>query len=64
MRALDADDIVKAIAAETNAPVDLVSKMYRETWAAYSDAARITDYLAVLVARRVREDLRQKAAAL
>ncbi|WP_415774136.1 DUF3562 domain-containing protein, partial [Paraburkholderia sp. J8-2] len=58
MTQLDAEDIVKEIAAETNAPVDLVLKMYAQTWDAYSDGARVMDYLAVLVARRVREDLR------
>jgi len=58
MKQLDVDDIVKAIAAETNAPVDLVSKMYQETWAAYSEGARVTDFLTVLVERRVREDIR------
>lgn len=60
MRQLDAEDIVKDIAAETSAPVNLVSKMYAETWAAYSDGARVMDYLTVLVARRVREDLRDR----
>ncbi|MEX3687216.1 DUF3562 domain-containing protein [Paraburkholderia sp. BR14263] len=29
-----------------------------ETWAAFSDGARIMNYLSVLVARRVRENLR------
>lgn len=58
MRQLDAEDIAKEIAAETNSPIDLVSKMYMETWAAYSEGARVMDYLTVLVARRVREDLR------
>lgn len=58
MGQLDAEDIVKEIAAETNSPVDLVSKMYMKTWAAYSEGARVMDYLSVLVARRVREDLR------
>lgn len=53
-----AEELVKAIAAETDAPIELVSKMYEETWAEYSDGARIMDYLAVLVARRVRENLR------
>lgn len=60
MRQLDVEDIVKEIAAETNAPVNLVSKMYVETWAAYSEGARVMDYLTVLVARRVREDLRDR----
>ncbi|WP_321912120.1 DUF3562 domain-containing protein [Paraburkholderia sp. J11-2] len=58
MRQLDVEDIVKEIAAESNTPVSLVSKMYAETWAAYSEGARVMDYLTVLVTRRVREDLR------
>ncbi|CAG9248605.1 DUF3562 domain-containing protein [Paraburkholderia unamae] len=53
-----AEELVKAIAAETHAPVETVSKMVEETWAAYSDGARVMDYLSVLVARRVRENLR------
>ncbi|QCP54690.1 DUF3562 domain-containing protein [Trinickia violacea] len=53
-----AEELVKTIAAETNAPIETVSKMYEETWAEFSDGARIMDYLAVLVARRVRENLR------
>ncbi|HKR42780.1 MAG TPA: DUF3562 domain-containing protein, partial [Paraburkholderia sp.] len=43
-----AEELVKAIAAETNAPMETVSRMYEETWAAYSDGARILDYLNVL----------------
>jgi hypothetical protein len=53
-----AEELVKAIAAETHAPMETVSRMYEETWAAFSDGARIMDYLTVLVARRVRENLR------
>jgi hypothetical protein len=55
----DADDaIVKAIASDTNVPEDTVLRMYEETWAEYSDGARIVDYLPMLVARRVRDNLR------
>ncbi|MBB4513301.1 DUF3562 domain-containing protein [Paraburkholderia fungorum] len=50
-------DIVKEIAAKTNTPVETVSRMYEETWAEYSEGARIMDYLSVLVARRVRDNL-------
>ena len=53
-----AEEVVKAIAAETQMPMETVAKLYEETWAAYSDGARITDYLTVLVSRRVRENLR------
>lgn len=50
-------EIVKEIAAKTNTPVETVSRMYEETWAEYSEGARIMDYLSVLVARRVRDNL-------
>jgi hypothetical protein len=52
------EDVVKAITADTDTPAEIVSKMYAETWDEYSDGARIMDYMAVLVARRVRENLR------
>ncbi|WP_206998637.1 DUF3562 domain-containing protein [Trinickia mobilis] len=51
------NDIVKVIATDTNTPVETVSRMYEETWAEYSEGARIMDYLSVLVARRVRDNL-------
>jgi hypothetical protein len=51
------NDIVKEIASNTNTPVETVSRMYEETWAEYSEGARIMDYLSVLVARRVRDNL-------
>lgn len=52
------EDVVKGIAADTDTPAEIVSKMYAETWDEYSDGARIMDYMAVLVAKRVRENLR------
>lgn len=52
------EDVVKAIASDTNTPAETVSKMYADTWAEYSDGARVLDYLTVLVAKRVRENLR------
>ena len=52
------EDVVKAIAADTNTPTETVSKMFADTWAEYSDGARITDYITVLVTKRVRENLR------
>ncbi|SOE66232.1 Protein of unknown function [Burkholderia sp. OK233] len=58
MTQLNFDDVVKAIASDTNTPTETVSKMYAETWAEYSDGARILDYLTVLVTKRVRENLR------
>ncbi|WP_429283577.1 DUF3562 domain-containing protein [Paraburkholderia sp. GAS41] len=50
--------MIEAIATDTNTPVETVSRMFAETWAEYSEGARITDYLSLLVARRVRENLR------
>ena len=58
MRQPNADDLVKSIAADTHTPPDVVEKVYEQTWAEYSDGARIVDYLTVLVAKRVREKLR------
>jgi len=58
MRQPNADDLVKSIAADTHAPTDVVERIYQQTWAEYSDGARVVDYLTVLVAKRVREKLR------
>jgi hypothetical protein len=52
------EELIKEIASETHEPMETVSKMYEETWAAYSEGAHIMDYLTVLVARRVRENIR------
>lgn len=52
------DAIVKSIASDTHVPEEMVLRMYEETWAEYSVGARIVDYLPVLVARRVRDNLR------
>ncbi|WP_233865531.1 DUF3562 domain-containing protein [Paraburkholderia adhaesiva] len=52
------DAVVKSIASDANVPVEMVLRMYEETWAEYSEGARIVDYLPVLVARRVRDNLR------
>ena len=53
------DEVVKAIAAETNTPAETVSKIYADTLADYKADARILDYMSVLVAKKVRETLRQ-----
>jgi hypothetical protein len=52
------EEVVHAIAVETNTPTETVSKMYADTWAQYNDGARIHDFVALLVAKRVRENLR------
>ena len=54
------EDVIKQIAFATNTPEDTVSRMFQETWTEYSEGARITDYLTVLVARRVRDNLRRR----
>ncbi|AIO67143.1 DUF3562 domain-containing protein [Burkholderia oklahomensis] len=56
------DEIVQAIASETHTSAEAVSRLYEETLAEYSEGARIRDYLAVLVAKRVRETLLRKRA--
>ncbi|MGF6262763.1 hypothetical protein OKW49_003691 [Paraburkholderia youngii] len=50
-------EIVKMIAADTDTPAETVSRMFAETWAEYSEGAKIMDYLSVLVARRVPDNL-------
>ncbi|KXU85449.1 hypothetical protein CI15_19950 [Paraburkholderia monticola] len=54
------EDVIRQIAAATNTPEEIVAQMYRETWTEYSEGARITDYLTVLVARRVSDNLRRR----
>ena len=51
-------EFVRMIAADTDTPEDTVSRMFEETWADYSDGARIMDYLSIFVARRVRHNLK------
>ena len=53
------NEIVKTIANATDTPEETVSRMFAETWAEYSEGARIMDYLSVLVARRVRDNLQR-----
>ncbi len=60
MRQPNSAEVVKEIAADTRTPAEVVEKMYDEVWEAYSKDARITDYMQVLVAKRVREDLRNR----
>ncbi|WDD94148.1 DUF3562 domain-containing protein [Burkholderia sp. FERM BP-3421] len=62
MAQIDVAEMVQSIAAETRVPPETVSRLYEETLAQYSEGARIHDYLAVLVAKRVRENLRNRAA--
>lgn len=62
MRQPNVDDIVKSIAADTRTPPEIVQQMYAQTWAEYSADARIMDYMSVLVAKRVRETLRDTSS--
>jgi hypothetical protein len=55
------EEVVQAIAQETSTPAETVSEMYAATWAAYNDGAVVRDYLPLLVAKRVRENLRNPA---
>jgi hypothetical protein len=54
------EDLVQSIANDTGAPPETVSRMVAQTWQAFSDGAHITDFLPVLVTKRVREDLRNQ----
>ena len=58
------EGVARAIASETMAPFETVEKMCEETWARYSEGARIMDYLPVLVAKRVRENLRDDTSRM
>ncbi len=55
---INVEEIIEAIATETHTPREIVSDLYRKTLAEYREGARILDYLAVLAAKRVRDDLR------
>jgi hypothetical protein len=51
------DTDIKIIASDTNTPPETVSKMYRDTWSRFSEGALVTDYMEILVAKRVRANL-------
>ncbi|HEY1998248.1 DUF3562 domain-containing protein [Paraburkholderia sp.] len=52
------DEVVQAIAAETNTPSETVSKLYTDTVAHYQTDARVFDYVPLLAAKKVRDTLR------
>ncbi|WP_414449485.1 DUF3562 domain-containing protein [Burkholderia sp. 22PA0099] len=52
-------EIVESIAIETRTPKETVSALYEKTLAEYREGARILDYVALLAAKRVKNDLRQ-----
>jgi murein L,D-transpeptidase YafK len=58
----DAEEVVKAIAAETNTPPETVSKLYSDTLARYQADGRILDYMPLLAAKSVREALRRSSS--
>jgi hypothetical protein len=51
------DSDIEVIASDTNTPPETVSKMYKDTWTRFSEGALITDYMEILVAKRVRANL-------
>ncbi|HEY5760483.1 MAG TPA: DUF3562 domain-containing protein [Steroidobacter sp.] len=51
--------VVESIARETDVPIELVSRIYREELDALARKARITHFLDVIARRRVRVRLRQ-----
>lgn len=51
------DSDINAIASDTKTPPETVSKMYKDTWTRFSEGAHITDYMEILVAKRVRANL-------
>lgn len=55
------DEVVQAIATETNTPKETVSKIYADTLADYKTDARVFDYMPLLVAKKVRDTLRHSA---
>ncbi|MGA7779985.1 MAG: DUF3562 domain-containing protein [Paraburkholderia sp.] len=52
------DEVVQAIAAETDTPTETVSQIYADTLADFRVEARVFDYLPLLVAKRVRSKLK------
>ncbi|MDE1180215.1 DUF3562 domain-containing protein [Paraburkholderia sp.] len=54
------DEVVNAIAAETDTPAETVSQLYADTIATMRTEARVFDYVPLLTAKKVRETLRHK----
>jgi hypothetical protein len=51
--------VVESIARETAAPIDIVSRIYREELDALASEARIVQFLQVIAGRRARLRLRR-----
>ncbi|PXW17639.1 DUF3562 domain-containing protein [Paraburkholderia caballeronis] len=58
----DVQQIVHAIAEETNTPEETVAQFYAEAVDGYRAGARILDYVPLFAARKVREALRHHDA--
>lgn len=58
------DDIVEQIAAETNTPTDVVSRLYADTLAEFGEGAIVRDYVPLFAAKRVRTALRNAQSQL
>jgi hypothetical protein len=56
------EEAVRAIAEETQASLEVVSKLYSEVWAEFEVDARIRDYIPLFVSKRVREQLKSNFA--
>lgn len=52
------DEVVQAIATETNTPMETVSQIYADTLADFRSEARVFDYVPLLAAKRVRDKLK------
>jgi hypothetical protein len=57
----DADQIVHAIAEETNTPEETVARIYADAVNDYRAEARILDYVPLFAAKKVRATLREHA---
>lgn len=57
------EEVVQQIARETSTPQEAVTRMYEDTLAQYNEGAVVRDYLHVLVAKRVRENLRNSSSS-
>ncbi len=59
----DTRQIVQELASSTNQPEQLVSQMYADALEEFRRIAQIMDFIPLLAARRVRENLRNAASA-
>jgi hypothetical protein len=50
---------IRALAEATHHPVDEVNELYSQTFESLNSDARIKDYLIILTAKKVRDELRK-----